>query len=218
MLATGAYGRLSGPLIRCLCATLVTLGVSAALGALTALAATTDPLGLAQRTAEEVWGNAPCAGQVSVQWRKESPPPAIPGTEVEAWVTFQTPGGELDFAAAPATYTQCAVYINQALWPSYASTVQAYPQFCQMIVHEYGHFEGYADSTTAYPPSDIRYPVLTEANLPAPCRYELAPSVPRATPQPRSKASARAGASRVKRRCFEIGCGVLLERARPHRL
>lgn len=184
---------------------LVALGASA-LGATAARALSPEPLGLAQHAAEEVWGNAPCGGQVAVLWQQGSPPPAIPGTEVEAWVTFQTPDGVLDFAAPPSTYSQCTVYINQLLWPSYESTVQAYPQFCQMIVHEYGHFEGYADSTKLYRPTDIRYPVLTEANLPVPCRYEFSQSVLQATFRPGLRDRVRAGASRVKLRCFEIGC------------
>lgn len=152
-----------------------------------------------------------------MQWQRNSPSAAIPGTEVEAWVNFQTPGGALDFAAPPSTYTQCTIYISQIVWPSYAATVQAYPQFCQMMVHEYGHFEGYADST-AYPSTDIRYPVLTEANLPAVCRYE--PSQDAAAPafQPSSTTTTHAGASHVKSRCFEVGCTALLRGARPHKL
>ena len=217
MLATSLSGRLAGPLMRCLCVMLTALGASAALGALAARAAVPNSLGLAQRTAEEFWGNAPCAGQVAVQWQLNSPPAAIPGTEVEAWVNFQTPGGQLDFAASPSTYTQCTVFISQIVWPSYATTVQAYPQFCQMMVHEYGHFEGYADSTT-YPSTDIRYPILTEANLPAVCRYELYSGTGASAFQRSSTATARAGAIHVERRCFEVRCGALIRHAKPHKL
>lgn len=208
---------LTGRLVGCLCLTLMAFAVSGALGVPPVRGATPNPLALAQRAAEQFWGNAPCAGRITVQWQQDSPPAAIAGTEVEAWVNFQTPGGALDFAAPPSSYSQCTVYVSQIVWPSYASTVQAYPQFCQMMVHEYGHFEGYPDSTTAYPPSDIRYPVLTEANLPVVCRYELDSPVPEPTLPGSSIARVHVGSSHVETRCFEVGCGALIRRAKPRK-
>jgi hypothetical protein len=187
----------------------------------TADAADTNSVALAEQAAETYWGNTPCAGQIAIAWQQNTPAPAQPGTEVEAWVTFQTPLGELDFAAAPATYTDCTVYISTIAWPTYNSTLQAYPQFCEMMVHEFGHFQGYAD-LMSYPPSDIRYPLLTAANLPAVCMDDLPlssssqssglPSLSGAPPQ-----NPGAHLARVRTRCFEVGCNVPRRRLRIRR-
>jgi hypothetical protein len=193
------------------------LGIAGFTG--TVQAAEANPVALAEQAAENYWGNTPCAGQITIAWQQSTPAPAQPGTEVEAWVTFQTPDGPLDFGAAPATYTQCIVYISTTTWPTYASTVQAYPQFCQMMVHEFGHFRGYADSMS-YQPSDIRYPLLTDANLPAVCMYDLPlssssqsnglPSLPGTTGR-----GSTADLSRVRTRCFEVGCSMPRSRSKP---
>jgi hypothetical protein len=176
-----------------------------------------DPLGIAEQTAESYWGDVPCGGQVTVQWQSLTPPPALPGTEVEAWVTFQTPAGPLDFAEPPSTYSSCVVNISSILWPSYTTEVEAYPQFCEMIVHEFGHFEGYADSTS-YPSSDIRYPLLTDANLPGACDYELTSAATQTAAAPALSgaptARARTDSVHFKRRCFEVGCMAHPRRAR----
>lgn len=181
-----------------------------------------DPVGLAEQTATAYWRSTPCDGEIAVQWRSTTPPPALPGTEVEAWVTFETPLGPTNFAASPSTYTDCTVYISLASWPTYDSIVETYPEFCQMMIHEYGHFEGYADSTS-YPPSDLRYPLLTDANLPGVCRYDISsgtglpsngfPPVPEGP----SAKEARAGSLRVAHGgCFEVGC-LLAHAKRRHR-
>jgi hypothetical protein len=186
----------------------VLLGTVACVGA--ASAAGQDPVGLAEQAAKAYWGDSPCNGQVSVQWQTHTPQPALPGTEVEAWVTFQTPLGPTNFAAAPATYTECVVNISRISWPNYDSTVEAYPQFCQMMIHEYGHFEGYADSTS-YAPTDLRYPLLTDANLPGACRYDISAGTglpPNGFPPlPGTVATnARAGSRPIRRGCFEVRC------------
>jgi len=182
-------------------------------------AAGTNSVVLAEQTAEAYWGSTPCAGQIAIAWQQSTPAPAQPGTEVEAWVTFQTPAGELDFAAAPSSYTDCTVYISTTSWPTYASTVQAYPQFCQMMIHELGHFQGYADSMS-YPPTDIRYPLLTDANLPAVCMDDLPLSGPAQSYGTPSLSGGRGRSSSAESRptmvrCFEVGCSVLRRRLKP---
>jgi hypothetical protein len=206
MLATTTRNRFAARLIRYLIAVLV----AGTLTALPSYAAPPNPLGMAQRAAEEFWGSTPCNGQVTVLWQAQRPSPAIAGTEVEAWVSFQTPLGPLNFKAAPSSYTDCVIDISLASWPSYDATIEAYPQFCQMITHEYGHFEGYADSTL-YAPSDLRFPLLTEANLPPICRYDISSGTGLAPngfpPLPGTRATkARAGSLRLKRGCFEVRC------------
>lgn len=169
---------------------------------------------LAEQTAEGFWGNVPCGSQIAVQWQTTTPTPALAGTEVEAWVTFETPLGNTNFQALPDTYTDCQVNISSSVWPTYASTVEAYPQFCQMMIHEFGHFEGYADSTS-YAQSDIRYPLLSSSNLPSVCMRDLA-SGPSNRSTTLSSLSAVHPRTRtrtlVRTRCFEVGCGVA---ARP---
>ncbi len=195
---------------------LIVLGATVILQSLTAsaaLAAPPNPLALAERAAESYWGNVPCAGQIAVNWRTSTLAPSIPGTVVEAWVNFETPSGPLDYAAASSTYSGCTININSAVWPSYAATVEAYPQFCQMIVHEFGHFEGYIDSTS-YPSSDIRYPLMSPDNLPSVCKYDISAGTglyPNGFPPlpGLSKTATRALASRQKVHCFEVRCEVV---------
>jgi hypothetical protein len=93
----------------------------------------------------------------------------VGGTTVEAWVSFLTPQGPLDFAAPPQTYSECVVNISRSRWPTRAAAAAEAVVFCQMMVHEFGHLEGYSDSLS-YSPTDVRYPILTAANVPDVCR------------------------------------------------
>jgi hypothetical protein len=185
----------------------------------TAHAESVDPVKLAEQTAETYWKNVPCDGQIGIQWQSSTPTPALAGTEVEAWVTFETPLGQTDFLAGASTYTDCEVNISSNAWPTHASTIEAYPEFCQMMIHEFGHFQGYADSLS-YPPSDIRYPLLTQANLPAVCMHEISSGGDLNSSAPPSlsrvlSTGAIAGSPRARRtRCFEVHCGPVARRAK----
>jgi hypothetical protein len=168
-----------------------------------------NPLALAERAAGDYWGNVPCSGQIIVLWQQSTPPPAIPGTEVEAWVNFETPGGPQDYAEPNSTYTQCTVNISSQTWPSFDSTVETYPQFCQMIVHEFGHFEGYIDSDS-YGPADIRYPIMSSENLPGVCRYDISAGTglyPNGFPA--LPGLPKASSSGARGHCFEVRCEAL---------
>jgi hypothetical protein len=86
------------------------------------------------------------------------------------------------------------------------------------MVHEFGHFQGYADSMS-YAPTDIRYPLLTDANLPAACMSELPGG---STPQssgtvPLSGRDSKAASARLRIRCFEVGCDLAARRHRTRR-
>jgi hypothetical protein len=128
-------------------------------------------------TAERYWGAAPCGGKVAVRWRSDAPASPLRGTVVEAWASFDTPLGPDDFAAAPVTFTACTVNLSRARWPQGAIAAGAYPALCQVMVHELGHLMGWPDSL-AYPRSDIRYPVLGAANMPAVCAREARSGAP----------------------------------------
>jgi hypothetical protein len=119
--------------------------------------------------AASYWHNTPCQGDVTMLWQSVAPPSPVAGTTTEAWVSFQTPLGPQDFSAPPSTYTECEVHISLKRWPSLAALGAEDAAFCQMIVHEFGHLEGFADSF-AYSPTDVRYPILTAANVPGVCR------------------------------------------------
>jgi hypothetical protein len=132
-----------------------------------------SPVALAQSpieralTASEVyWGTSRCQGPIVVTENPQTPSPAIPGTEVEAWVLFETPEGFMDWSSP--TYSSCTINLSESTWPNERAMKLTYPEFCQVMVHEYGHFVGFADSTS-YPITDIRYPVMSQANVPTIC-------------------------------------------------
>jgi hypothetical protein len=98
-------------------------------------------------------------------------------------VSFQTPLGPQDFSAPASTYTECELHISLKRWPSLAAAGVEDTAFCQMTVHEFGHLDGFADSF-AYSPTDVRYPILTAANVPGVCRGAAdTPIVAGVTPQ-----------------------------------
>ncbi len=119
--------------------------------------------------AASYWRNTPCQGAVTILWQSTVPPSPVQGTTTEAWVSFQTPLGPQDYSAPPSTYSECELNISLERWPSLAAAGAEGTAFCQMIVHEFGHLEGFADSL-AYSPTDVRYPILTAANVPGVCR------------------------------------------------
>lgn len=123
--------------------------------------ATASPLQRAIRTARSYWPSR-CQGQTYVYVSpRDQPRPALPGTEVMAWVEFDTPEGPLHWSSN--TYSDCSIH----LMPSVIS--EHYQWLCQILIHEYSHFAGWPDSTIAYTPNDIRYPLLSEANIPSAC-------------------------------------------------
>ncbi|MDE3069164.1 MAG: hypothetical protein KGJ43_00350 [Acidobacteriota bacterium] len=144
------------------------LGLVLLLAPQPAAAAAPRAVASALQAARSYWHAAPCAGKTAVRWSSDPPASPVAGTEVVAWVTFETPRGPESFAAAPADFTACTVHVSRARWADPAAGAADYPRFCQMMVHEVGHLLGWADSLS-YAPSDIRYPVLSAANMPAVC-------------------------------------------------
>lgn len=142
--------------------TLICLALAIILLILIATHAIGAPITRALNTAQHYWGPTRCQGPIEVDRNTNPPTPATPGTEVQAWVLFSgIPGGFLNWNSP--TYNDCIINLT----PN--ALADPWPEFCQIMLHEYGHFLGWADSTTAYPPTDIRYPVMTLENRPRIC-------------------------------------------------
>jgi hypothetical protein len=152
------------------------------------VAAYATPQNDAFQVAQAYWGPSRCQGSIPIEWDTQTPTPSLPGTEVEAWVTFQTTTGELDWSAA--VYTGCVIHLSLNAWPTEADRQEAYPELCQVMVHEYGHFEGWADSTS-YAPTDIRYPLQSASNMPTACEAPLLRLKPFETRRGRRRKSRR---------------------------
>lgn len=135
-------------------------------GYATAEATAAPPLTRALHTAQHYWGASRCHGPIAVDLNPDIQRSAIPGATVEAWVLFETPDGFMDWNSP--TYTQCDISLNPEIWPNEKVMRLNYPEFCQIILHEYGHFMGWADSTE-YSTRDIRYPLMTLENRPRIC-------------------------------------------------
>ncbi|MHB8492579.1 MAG: hypothetical protein ACYDA6_10270 [Solirubrobacteraceae bacterium] len=133
-----------------------------------AQAPTPWPLSNALAAARAYWRAPACAGHVAVRFADDPPPSPAAGMEVVAWVTFDTPLGPESFSASPATFSGCTVNVSSRRWTGEAAAAEDYARFCQMMVHEVGHLLGWPDSR-AYGARDIRYPVLSAANLPSVC-------------------------------------------------
>jgi hypothetical protein len=140
-----------------------------------------DALALAQAAAAEYWGGQPCGGgAVSILYAPGAAMPTndtggVPVPVLSAFASFATPLGPDDYAADPATFTDCRVTINADQWPA-RDQRRYFDVFCGLIVHEYGHLFGHPDRASDSPAS-ITYPLIGTANdAVAPCvrRYAAA--------------------------------------------
>jgi hypothetical protein len=128
-----------------------------------------QPIALTQAEAAAIayWGGVPCAGHVRIAYAPQSTAPdndtgGVATPPLWAWATFQTPTGPDQYHADPTSYSDCVVTINQDRWPPREQNAD-FPDFCGLMVHEYGHFFGHPDLTTDSP-SSITYPMIGPAN------------------------------------------------------
>lgn len=128
-----------------------------------------DPIATAMAAASAYWNGTPCGGAVRVE--------AEAGTDVEtatkspygALASFMTPAGANLVSQPPSTYTGCLVRLSQAWRVSWAWDDQEYELLCVLMIHEYGHFEGYADEGAK--PGTVAYIHPETAPLPPQCKH-----------------------------------------------
>ena len=124
-----------------------------------------SPLAEAQAAAIQYWGGDPCGGNVTVTFATVLPDGSSGGVALStiwAVTTFNGPAGFMDWNAPPASYTSCVITIARLWWPGWWRGAD-FPVFCALLVHEYGHLWGHADTATDSPQS-ITYPAITAQN------------------------------------------------------
>lgn len=115
---------------------------------------TVSPLVAAEQAAVAYWHSFPCSGHVTVRFG----------------VLNATILGGPEWARASAltthienVYTDCVITIDRTYW-SRAERSSDFPDFCALMVHEFGHFFGYWDDPKRDPRTSIKYPLITQAN------------------------------------------------------
>jgi hypothetical protein len=125
-----------------------------------------DPVRAAAAVGVSVWGATPCNGRIS--YRTQRTLAAGLSADSDAWVTFNSPLGANNLAAAASTYTDCTVSFGRSRWPDTASMRQDWDMFCMTMTHELGHLLGHAHDLTQ---GSIMAPVFTDySSDPAACR------------------------------------------------
>lgn len=115
--------------------------------------ASTDPVTLALKLAEQYWHGAPACGTPTIVTSAQQLPnsayetvtnPEPANSVVEMWTEVQ----------------RCTITINASLWPSWHSDDESFQWFCDAMTHEVGHLFGHEDAgqTNA---ALITYPFLS---------------------------------------------------------
>lgn len=112
------------------------------------------------------WGTAPCQNQI--KYIAQRPVASGLDADSDAWVTFGSPLGANNLAAAPNTYTDCTIAFARWRWPTSASMVEDWDMLCTTMVHEMGHLLGHAHDAT---PGNVMAPVFTDySSEPSMCK------------------------------------------------
>lgn len=123
-------------------------------------------LDTAATVARSYWHAAPCAGRVRVAARRQILPGMGPATD--AWVTFGSPFGANNLAAAAASYTRCTISLARWRWPTAASMLEDWDMLCTTMTHEMGHLLGRVHDAA---PGSVMAPVFTDrSSVPRICR------------------------------------------------
>jgi hypothetical protein len=117
-----------------------------------ASSATTDPVALAVRLAEQYWHGVPACGAPTIV----TSPDQLPDSDYET-VTSPEPA---DSVVEMWTEVQdCTITINASLWPGWRQDDESFQWFCDAMTHEVGHLFGHLDAGQTNPAS-IVYPFL----------------------------------------------------------
>ena len=145
-----------------LAAALATLFLIAAPPASAQLRRDSNPVVTATLAAAAYWHGTPCGGHVTIaEGTSEVPPNG-------ALTSFDTPIGENAVTQVPATFTDCLVRLSPD-WHEWVWDDQEYEALCQLMVHEFGHLEGFSDEGAQ--PGTVEYIHPDTAPLVAPCRH-----------------------------------------------
>jgi hypothetical protein len=121
-----------------------------------ASSATTDPVALAVRLAEQYWHGVPACGAPTIV----TSPDQLPDSDYET-VTSPEPA---DSVVEMWTEVQdCTITINASLWPGWRQDDESFQWFCDAMTHEVGHLFGHLDAGQTNPAS-IVYPFLDAAS------------------------------------------------------
>jgi hypothetical protein len=115
--------------------------------------ATTDPVALALKLAEQYWHGVPACGTPTIA----TSPQQLPNSVYET-VTSPEPANSV--VEMWTEVQKCAITINASLWPSWHADDESFQWFCDAMTHEVGHLFGHEDAgqTNA---ALITYPFLS---------------------------------------------------------
>jgi hypothetical protein len=111
-----------------------------------------NPVVEATARAQAYWHTVPC-GQVPIVAAPEIPAGAP--ADVAMWTNLVSA-----FESPPS----CPIYVNAKMWPSWRIDDEHFELFCKLMVHEYGHLEGYADANAT--PGTVEYIDPAQAVVP----------------------------------------------------
>lgn len=132
-----------------------------------------NPLVAAAKRAVIYWHANPCDGRVSVvgEVASDNPLPIVKerAPYMDAWTTWDSPTGETSQLSPPSTFTDCVVHLNLQYLRSWRADDETFDDFCQVVVHEYGHLLGHPDAGA--PEGTVESARAEEAPIVRPCQH-----------------------------------------------
>ena len=121
--------------------------------------ATTDPVALSLKLAEQYWHHVPACGPPTIA----TAPHQLPNS---AYEPVSGPEPENSVAVMWTEVQTCKITINMSVWGSWHQDDESFQWFCDAMTHEVGHLFGELDGGQT-DPSSITYPLLstTSPNL-----------------------------------------------------
>ena len=114
--------------------------------------ASTNPVALSLKLAEQYWHGVPACGTPTIV----TSPQQLPNSVYET-VTNPEPANSV--VEMWTEVQRCTITINASLWPSWHADDESFQWFCDAMTHEVGHLFGHADAGQTNP-ALITYPFL----------------------------------------------------------